>query len=146
MSRFAMILAVPVLALAVVACTPSSTDAPTRTTSPSPTQPAGAIKVTGLAHAGPTCPVEKVPPDPACADRPVAGALLVVTTEAGVEVARATSAADGTFSVTVPPGDYILIPAPVAGLLGTAQPVPFRAQADGPAPAPLDVAYDTGIR
>jgi hypothetical protein len=146
MSRFALTFAAPLLALALVGCTPAATDAPTRTASPSPTPPAGLIDVTGFAHAGPTCPVEKVPPDPACADRPVAGAVLVVTTAAGAEVARALSAADGTFRVAVPPGDYVLVPRPVAGLLGTAQPVPFRAVADGAAPAPLDVAYDTGIR
>lgn len=129
----------------LIACTPAQTGTPTQA-APTTPAPAGAITVTGRVHAGPVCPVEKVPPDPACADRAVAGAVLVVTTAAGAEVARATSAADGTFSVALPPGDYILVPQPVAGLMGTAQPLPFRAQADGAAPAPLDVAYDTGIR
>lgn len=131
------------LLAAVAACTPGSTGAPTQ---PPATSPAAGVIVTGLVHAGPTCPVEKVPPDPACADRPVAGAVLIVTTVAGAEVARATSAADGTFSVPLAPGDYVMVPQPVDGLMGTAQPLPFRAQGDGAAPAPLDVAYDTGIR
>lgn len=102
------------------------------------------VGVSGQVHAGPTCPVAQ-PGDPACADRPLAGAVLVVTTPAGVEVARVTSTADGTFSIALAPGDYILVPQPVTGLLGTAQPIPFHVVGGSPPPA-LDVSYDTGIR
>lgn len=125
------------LLLAIGACSPSATAGPS-TAPPTP-------NVTGTVHAGPVCPVE-TPGDPACADRPVNEAVLVVTTAAGAEVARATSAADGTFVVTLAPGDYILVPQPVAGLMGTAQPTPFHVQGEGAAGASLDVAYDTGIR
>lgn len=144
MRRVVSILAVPALVLALVACTPSGAQSPI--TSAVPTVPAGAIAVTGRVHAGPTCPVEKVPTDPACADRPVAGAVIVVRNGAGAEVARATSAADGTFSLALTAGDYVLVPQPVTGYMGTAQPRPFHVQGDGAAAAPLDVAYDTGIR
>lgn len=102
------------------------------------------VVVTGTVHAGPTCPVSQ-PGDSACADRQIGGAVLVVTTTAGAEVARATSAADGTFSVALAPGDYILVPQPVSGIMGTAQPIPFHVAAGSPPPA-LDVSYDTGIR
>ncbi len=47
---------------------------------------------TGLAitaAAGPTCPVEKIPPDPACAPRPVAGATILIKAGAGTIVATA---------------------------------------------------------
>jgi hypothetical protein len=108
-----------------------------------PVSPTG-VGITGQVHAGPTCPVSQ-PGDPACADRPVSGAVLVVTTAVGAEVARATSAVDGTFSLSLAPGDYILVPQPVSGLMGTAQPIPFRVAGDS-APQPLDVSYDTGIR
>jgi hypothetical protein len=128
-----------VLALGVLAgCT-----VPSGASQSVPVSPAG-IRVTGQVHAGPTCPVSQ-PGDSACADRSVSGAVLVVTTSAGAEVARATSAADGTFSLSIAPGDYILVPQPVSGLMGTAQPIPFHV-AGGSAPAPLDVSYDTGIR
>lgn len=138
----ALVAAIAVLAIAA-ACTPgASSGLPSQT----PTGSAAGVAVDGRVHAGPSCPVEKVPPDPACADRPVAGAVLVVTTAAGVEVARATSGADGTFRVTLPAGDYILVPQPVQGYMGTASPIPFHAQGDGAAPVPLDVSYDTGIR
>jgi hypothetical protein len=131
-----------VVVLAVAAfggCTvPPGASGPAATVSPS------GIGVTGTAHAGPTCPVAQ-PGDPACADRPVSGAVLVVTTVAGAEVARATSAADGTFSVALAPGDYVLVPQPVTGILGTARSIPFHV-ADGNPPPALDVSYDTGIR
>jgi hypothetical protein len=76
----------------------------------------------------------------------VAGAVLVVRNAAGAEVARVTSAADGSFSAALPAGDYVLVPQPVSGLMGTAQPLPLHILSDGAAPAALDVVYDTGIR
>ena len=143
MSRLGALVALLALVAITAACTPgASAGIPSQT----PASSQAGVVVDGRVHAGPTCPVEKVPPDPACADRPVAGAVLIVTTAAGVEVARATAGADGTFRVTLPAGDYILVPQPVQGYMGTAAPIPFHAQGDGAAPAPLDVSYDTGIR
>ena len=76
--------------------------------------------IAGRAVAGPVCPVERIPPDPACADRPVAGAVIVVRDAAGAEVARATTAADGTFLVGVSRrGSWTVEPQPVEGLMGT---------------------------
>jgi hypothetical protein len=109
-----------------------------------PSVDATGVELTGLAQAGPVCPVERQPPDPGCAPRPVAGAVLVVT-ENGKEVARTTTAADGTFHLRLAPGDYQLVPQPVAGLMGTAAPVELSVR-EGVAPAPLVVSYDTGIR
>jgi predicted small secreted protein len=100
--------------------------------------------VSGYAHAGPTCPVAQDPPDPACIDRPVAGAGLLVRTAAGVVSAEVTTTADGTFTVTLPPGSYTLVPQPVEGLLGTADEQDFQV-VDGPLSG-VDVSYDTGIR
>jgi len=101
--------------------------------------------VTGNVTAGPVCPVERLPPDPSCAPRPVAGALMIVQTTAGREVARTTSAADGTFHLTLAPGAYHLVPQPVAAYMGTAQPIDFRVEVGEPTPE-LEVSYDTGIR
>ncbi|MHB8397996.1 MAG: hypothetical protein ACYDCI_03585 [Candidatus Limnocylindrales bacterium] len=105
----------------------------------------GGIVVVGTVLAGPTCPVQR-PGDSACADRPVAGAVLDVTTVGGAEVARVTSDGAGGFQVTLPVGAYVLVPQPVPGLLGTAPPVAFTVSASGSSPASLDVSYDTGIR
>lgn len=107
----------------------------------SPT-PSGGIG--GTATAGPTCPVEKVPADPACAARPVAGAGLVVRDGSGHEIARVMTGVDGTFFVPLPAGSYVVAPQPVEGLMGTAP----EENVDVAAGARSDVTlvYDTGIR
>lgn len=104
-----------------------------------------AQRVTGRATAGPICPVERNPPDPACAPRPVAGAVLVIQNGAGSEVARTTSDADGRFSLTLEPGSYRLVPQAAQGVMGGARPVDFQVVA-GQQSKPLQVSYDTGIR
>ncbi|MEX0626948.1 MAG: carboxypeptidase-like regulatory domain-containing protein [Chloroflexota bacterium] len=101
--------------------------------------------VRGIVTAGPTCPVETVPPDPACAARPVAGAVLVFSDADGTEVARATSAADGTYSVELAPGAYQVTPQPVEGLMGTPALMDVEVEAGQPM-TELQVSYDTGIR
>jgi hypothetical protein len=104
-----------------------------------------ATGVRGTVTAGPTCPVVTDPPDPACADRPVAGAVLILTGKDGAEVARVTSAADGTFSVELAPGRYTLTAEPVDGLMGTPAPMEIVVEAAGPM-TEVPVSYDTGIR
>ena len=101
--------------------------------------------VRGTVVAGPTCPVVTDPPDPSCADRSVEGAQLVVTTLDGTEVDRATSDADGAFAIALAPGAYRLVPQPVEGLMGTAEPMEFSVEWGMLIPE-LTVSYDTGIR
>lgn len=101
------------------------------------------IRVRGIVTAGPTCPVERDPPDPDCEDRPVAGAILVITDEAGREIGTVESDAEGRFSIRLEPGDYVLEPQPYDGLMGTAPPQEFAVTAE---PVELFVGYDTGIR
>jgi hypothetical protein len=103
------------------------------------------LAIPGIATAGPTCPVQRYPPDPSCEPRPVAGALMVVNDQTGGEVTRATTGPDGTFTVSLAAGSYVLVPQPVEGLMRTAQPIAFLVE-DGKAEPPLEVAYDTGIR
>jgi hypothetical protein len=110
------------------------------------TPPSGAsYPVGGRAVAGPVCPVERIPPDPACAPRPVVGAVLVISAADGHEVARATTGTDGRWTLTLPAGAYMLTPQPVEGLLGNASPLQFTVGATGSSVG-LDVTYDTGIR
>jgi hypothetical protein len=87
----------------------------------------------------------RIPPDPSCADRPVEGAILVVTDSTGREVARATSGANGDFSIPLRQGSYVLVPQPVQGLMGTAGKMDFAIGSSGPS-VTLDIQYDTGIR
>jgi hypothetical protein len=105
---------------------------------------AGATGIGGIAVAGPVCPVETVPPDPDCAPRPVAGAVLVIRDGAGSEVARTTTEADGSFFVEVAAGDFVIEPQPVEGLMGTAAALEVTV-VDGIA-AQVQLDYDTGIR
>jgi hypothetical protein len=109
-----------------------------------PPSAAGTGTVAGMVLAGPVCPVVQSPPDPACADRPVVGAVVVALDASGREVARASSGADGRYRIPLPPGTYTLVPQPVAGLMGTASTLIVEVRTGGTTVA--DLAYDTGIR
>ena len=107
-----------------------------------PTPAVSGSGIAGRAVAGPICPVER-PGDPACAPRPVAGALVIVRGADGSEVATAQTADDGRYEVSVPPGRYTVEGAPVEGLMGN----PTAAEVevvDGV--ETVDLQYDTGIR
>jgi len=134
--RGSALTALAALILLVTACLGPPGSSATGTTTQS---------VTGRATAGPVCPVERNPPDPACAARPVAGAVLVIQNQTGAEVARAITDQDGRFSVALAPGAYRLVPQPVAGLLGGGRPMDFQVGTGETLP-PLAVTYDTGIR
>jgi hypothetical protein len=112
------------------------------TSSPPGSGTAG-TKLTGSVVAGPTCPVVTEPPQPGCNARPVNGAVVLVLDSAGAQVARATSAADGSFAIELPPGRYRLVPQPVDGLMGTA---PEQEITIGPSSETVTISYDTGIR
>ena len=129
--------------LVAAGCAGASTGAPP-TSLPSPSEIGQKTGIGGVATAGPVCPVEKTPPDPACAPRPVDGAVLVFNDAAGTEVARTTTAGDGTFFAELPAGVYVVTPQPANGLLGT--PGPQSVTVTDGVTAHLDLAYDTGIR
>ena len=124
-----------VLALAI---TPSC--ATTRSSSP-----VVDYAVSGVVTAGPTCPVQQDPPDPACDDRPVPGALLLISKEGDRDAyGQVVVDSEGRFETRLPAGTYVLEPQPVEGLMGTAHPVQFEV---GPnRPVDLVIEYDTGIR
>ena len=101
------------------------------------------FSVSGVALSGPHCPVVQNPPDPQCADRPVADAEIVITNATGDRVDAVRTDADGRFTIPLAAGDYTFTPQPVEGLMGT--PSPQSASA-GASPITLSFAYDTGIR
>lgn len=105
--------------------------------------PAEHFEVTGMALAGPVCPVETEPPDPDCAPRPVVGATIEAIDSTGSTAGTAVTGVDGRFVLSLPPGDYTIVPLPAEGLMGTPGPVEITVT------GPIDVevlAYDTGIR
>lgn len=64
--------------------------------------------IKGRVWVGPTCPVERNPPEPGCEDRPLSTRLAVMTPDLKRRVTEFTSAENGTFRVAVPPGAYVL--------------------------------------
>jgi hypothetical protein len=63
--------------------------------------------VHGVVLIGPTCPVERMPPDPNCRDKPYT-ATFSIDTMAGVHVATVASAADGSLAIGLRPGAYVI--------------------------------------
>lgn len=110
---------------------------------PSPATDGTATGLLISAVAGPTCPVETVPPDPACAPRAVV-ATIIVRDAQGADVTKAVTDPTGTVFVALDPGAYIVIGTPVEGFMGTPEEQPATV-ADG-ATTPVTLAYDTGIR
>lgn len=93
---------------------------------------------------GPTCPVVTNPPDPACAERGVINAEVLVFDAHGQQVANATSAEVGSVSLQLPAGAYYVVPAQVEGMMGQAAAQAFSA--NGGDSVELLFSYDTGIR
>jgi hypothetical protein len=109
---------------------------------PGPGGGPGVPGIHGVATAGPVCPVVR-PDDPACADRPVAGATIHVIDATGTEVALLETDASGGFTVALPAGRYQLRADPVEGLMGAPAPVDVTVEA---AMVTVALPFDTGIR
>ncbi len=74
-----------------------------------PDSPAsGGSGIFGTVLLGPTCPIQRIPPDPKCADKPYRATLAVMTPDRKTEVTRFTSNAAGEFRITLPPGQYTI--------------------------------------
>jgi hypothetical protein len=101
----------------------------------------GSTGARGTATVGPTCPVERTPPDPNCAARAYAG-TFVVESVGGTRVAQFTTAADGSYSVALPPGSY-QVRVDDANRLPSMAP---RAFTVGDGWSVVDLSLDSGIR
>jgi hypothetical protein len=129
--------------------TPSRQPVPTATSAAPPSNSVpttGGFWIIGTATAGPVCPVERYPPDPACAPRPVAGATITVHGAGGQVIATITTGTDGSYRVAVPAGGVQVVAAPVAGLMRAPAPVDVVVPAGSSAWVRVDLSYDTGIR
>ncbi len=65
--------------------------------------------VRGTVTIGPTCPVERIPPDPRCADRPYQGQLVIKSQDRKISL-NVLPDANGMFERELPPGDYTIGP------------------------------------
>jgi hypothetical protein len=107
------------------------------------TRPQATTVVSGHVTAGPVCPVQTDPPDPACAARDVAGARVVATAD-GSRV-EAVTGVEGRFALDLAPGDWIVSFEPVEGLLGVPDSVDITVKRSSPSDLG-EITYDTGIR
>jgi hypothetical protein len=99
--------------------------------------------VTGKVLRGPICPVMKDPPEEECADQPVFG-IFIVKDVAGInEIARFSTQRDGSFTVTLPAGEYSIESETPLGLPGIqAHRIEVRANET----SEYTIVFDTGIR
>ncbi len=140
----------------------STAAATTTTTTPVPVSPATAVpttaapvgtttalgQVTGTVLFSPVCPVESVPPDPACAPRP-GRATVELTRADGVVAALDRAGDDGAFVITVAPGAYRVHPSAAesgAAIGGGCQADPAEVIVEADTSAVVAVSCDTGIR
>ena len=101
--------------------------------------------IKGTVSAGPTCPVERTPPDPACADKPVSTNVWISRKSSYPQVMATTNSDEkGMFQISLPPGDYII----QAGSSGTPYPrCPNSSATVSPTGyTAITVSCDTGIR
>lgn len=102
--------------------------------------------VVGKVILGPTCPVERNPPDPACAPKPYKSTLIVWSTWTGSSYRPVATDANGMFTLSLAPGAYsIAVSQPSSGT-----PFPRCAQLNisvlAKASQSVTVNCDTGIR
>lgn len=71
-------------------------------------QMSGNGTVIGHVILGPVCPVERIPPDPACAPKPYKTAIDIWSTLTGSSYKRVVTNAAGVFNLSLAPGPYAL--------------------------------------
>jgi hypothetical protein len=102
--------------------------------------------LTGRVVAGPICPVERMPPDPACAPRPLEVALRVRPVDGGRAAVTARSGADGHFRLRLAPGEYEVRALSRGGSPYPRPLRPFEVRVHAGRFTHVTITYDTGIR
>ena len=95
---------------------------------------------------GPLCPVERFPPDPRCQpteETYKAWPIAIWTPDKKTKVAQLTPHLDGTYTITLSPGDY-LMDLEKQPMFGKKLPTTFTITAGKTTILPIDI--DTGIR
>jgi hypothetical protein len=113
---------------------------------PSPSD-ATAASDTGIritAVSGPTCPVERFPPDPACAAKPVAGATILIGDASGQPTGMVVTDDAGQAFADLAAGTYTVSAQGSAGFMSG--PEPQQVLVEDGSITELTLSYDTGIR
>ena len=119
--------------------TPSAGMPPENTATPPTLQ--GIVE--GLVVAAPACPVERA--DQPCPPKPVPNREVLVETPGGAVVARVVTDQHGKFTVTLPPGTYILKVPPGASPFPIQQ-KPQQVTVAAGQTVQVQVVLDSGIR
>lgn len=98
--------------------------------------------VVGTVTLSPTCPVERMPPEPQCAPRPYQTTIEVFTTDGTELVKTIQTGADGRFSVTLPLEDYSF-QAGGGVVMPRCSPVDVQVKSTTTS---VEISCDTGIR
>jgi hypothetical protein len=132
-----------------VASAPAASSAPAAqppaATPSSPAKPQTLGTVSGRVTSSPSCPVQTVPPNPSCADRGLAGAVVSATDGSGGEVIRTVSKTDGSYVLDLSPGRYTISAALAANQMMRA-PEPASMTVEPGQSAELNFVFDSGIR
>ena len=100
--------------------------------------------ITGTVLLGPTCPVERMPPDPGCADKPYQTTIRIQPLNSSAPHTTASSDASGAFSVSLAPGTYILSAGSATSMPPRCQPMQVTVTAGRTKTVTMEC--DTGIR
>ncbi len=136
--------ALAILTLSLAACSSNpqsaSVDAPTEDSNEPPAPQGSGVE--GLVLIGPTCPAAQSGTE--CLDQPFETNLTILDLD-GEEVAKGKSDADGIYRISLPPGEYVLVPEqPFPDLPPFASPIEFEVKPDEY--VELDILYDSGVR
>ncbi|MDD5068332.1 MAG: hypothetical protein PHS53_02840 [Candidatus Pacebacteria bacterium] len=99
--------------------------------------------VSGTVTLSPVCPVERIPPDPACAPKPYQTTVEVKNSAGTDTLTIVRTGTDGRFNLSLPYGDFTL--QAVGG-----NPYPrcpaVKVSVNAPVKSGVDISCDTGIR
>jgi hypothetical protein len=102
----------------------------------------------GTISIGPICPVETIPPDPAClptAETYKAYPVNVFTSDGKTKVAQLMPSLDGSYSSELPPGDYLIVLEGAKNNIGGSN-LPVIVSIKAQDKTLLNINIDTGIR
>jgi hypothetical protein len=102
--------------------------------------------IRGRVTSSPTCPVERTPPDPACAPRGFAARLTIRHVSDNGVAARVATKGDGSYSVRLKAGRYNVSARPVSGRPLPSCPRRVRATVRSGRYTRVAIDCDSGIR
>jgi hypothetical protein len=102
----------------------------------------------GIISIGPICPVERIPPDPAClptAETYKAYPVDIFSSSGKTKILQLSPSPDGSFVATLPSGDYMVILDRAQNTIGGSN-LPVQISITSNNTTTLNVSIDTGIR